>query len=157
MQIGFFIGTDVEIFSITPLVHSCPLQWMGAVRMSQTQKHHASPSRNLLWNEKLRVCKVMLLSAVRTLILTAPNHCRGSIDDVFSLKSSFVISGIMYRLCSYLLQSVHTIPLSWVILAINVQLTVHVLHAMCFWFNVVCACVPAMFACLCVCVCLPCL
>ncbi len=68
--------------------------------------HHASPSKNLLWNEKLCVCKVMLLSAVRTLILTAPIHCRGSIDDVFSLKSSFVISGIMYRLCSYLLQCV---------------------------------------------------
>ncbi len=60
----------------------------------------------------------MLLSAVRTLILTAPIHCRGSIDDVFSLKSSFVISGIMYRLCSYLLSECHTIPLSWVILGL---------------------------------------
>ncbi len=38
-----------------------PLQWMGAVRMrvqtADKNPHHSSTSVNILWIQKLRVCK----------------------------------------------------------------------------------------------------
>ncbi len=65
------------------------LQWMGAVRMrvqtsdsqlSTSNPHHSSPAINILWSEKLCVCKKQTDSEL-TLILTAPIHCSGFIGE----------------------------------------------------------------------------
>ncbi len=57
----FILRTDLKKCSIT---FSCspidPLQWMGAARMKgQTadKKHHNNHNKNILWSEKLCVCK----------------------------------------------------------------------------------------------------
>ncbi len=77
-----------------------PLQWMGAVRMrvqtadkNITITHSFSPHKPFI--DGLEWCGVvylwiivMFLSAVWTLILTAPIHCRWSIGEQVMLKFS---------------------------------------------------------------------
>ncbi len=58
--------------------------WMGAVRMSPNsflQKHSflLQDLNWLTWVDYLLI--VMIVSAIWTLILTAPIHCKGSIDE----------------------------------------------------------------------------
>ncbi len=58
--------------------------WMGAVRMSPNsflQKHifFLQDLNWLTWVDYLLI--VMIVSAIWTLILTAPIHCKGSIDE----------------------------------------------------------------------------
>ncbi len=69
---------------------------MGAVRMSpnswlkhHNNPHHSSPSVNVMWSEKLRVCNWIWITCgllwcfyqLFGLILTAPIHCRASISE----------------------------------------------------------------------------
>ncbi len=58
--------------------------WMGAVRMSPNsflQKHSflLQDLNWLTWIDYLLI--VMIVSAIWTLILTAPIHCKGSIEE----------------------------------------------------------------------------
>ncbi len=46
------------------------LQWMGAVRMSHSNPHDSSSLINVLWSEKLHVCKEQIQDcAILTLIM----------------------------------------------------------------------------------------
>ncbi len=68
----FFTGTDLEKYSMTSLAHQwilcsewVPSEWESKqlIKTSQwytSNPHHSSPSINLLWIEKLCVCKKQL-------------------------------------------------------------------------------------------------
>ncbi len=58
----FFVWSDLEKFIITSLDHQCcewvPSEWVQTADKKITRNsHNASPSINVLWSEKLHVCK----------------------------------------------------------------------------------------------------
>ncbi len=84
----FFIWTVLGKFSLTCSPMD-PQQSMGAIRMrAQTADKSITVINQFLTNMRLFASQdttgwivVMFLSAVRTLIVTAPIHCRGSIGE----------------------------------------------------------------------------